>query len=82
MQTLINATIQRIAGQDYPFWEDNEEAILQRDRVELGMRRSSRFTKLIHAWVIFEDAACWSAEERRRQGQAIGKKRSAERTIS
>lgn len=79
--TLIDATIHRIAEQDYPFWEGNEQAILQRDRVEMGMRRSSRLTTLMHAWIIFEDAACWSAEERRRQGQAIGKKRSGENFV-
>jgi hypothetical protein len=78
VQTLIDATIQRIAERDYPFWEDNEAAILQRDRVELGMRRSSRATTLLQAWAIFEDAACWCADERRRQGHTIGKKRSGE----
>lgn len=78
MPTLIDATIQRIAEQDYPFWEDNEAAILQRDRVDLEMRRISRYTTLLQAWAIFEDAACWTTEERRRQGQTIGKKHSGE----
>lgn len=78
VSALIDATIQRIAERDYPFWEDNEEAILQRDRVEREMRRSARFTTLLRAWMIFEHAACWTAEELRHKGQAIGQKRSAE----
>jgi hypothetical protein len=79
---LIDATIHRIAERDYPFWEDNEEAILQRDRVEADMRRIARSTAILQAWIIFEDAACWAAEELRRQGQSIGKKRSGESFIT
>ena len=75
---LVDSTIRRIAEQDYPFWEDNEAAILQRERTEQGMQRISRTTTLLQAWAIFEDAACWCAEDRRRQGHTIGKKGSAE----
>jgi hypothetical protein len=78
MPVLIDATIQRIADQFYPFYEDNEAAILQRERTEHGMQRISRATTLLQAWAIFEDAASWAAEERRRQGHTIGKKRSGE----
>jgi hypothetical protein len=42
------------------------------------MQRISRATTLLQAWAIFEDAASWAAEERRRQGHPIGKKRSGE----
>jgi hypothetical protein len=75
---LIDATIRRIADRDYPFWEDNEEAILQHERTEHEMRRIARSTTLLQVWAIFEDAACWATEERRRQGHAIGMKRSGE----
>lgn len=76
--TLIDATIRRIADESWPFYEDNEESILQRDETEAGMRRIARSTTVLQAWAIFESAALWAAEERRRLGHPIDAKRSSE----
>jgi hypothetical protein len=82
LSELIDATIRRIAERDYPFWEENEAAILQRDHVQESMRRSARAATLLQAWAIFEDAARWAAEERRRRGRPVGSKRAGESFIS
>lgn len=77
--TLIDATVERIKDEAYPFYEDvEEETILQRERVEVGMRRTARATAVIQAWVIFEDAAGWVAEELERRGTSVPRRRAAE----
>jgi hypothetical protein len=91
LPTLIEATFQRILEQD-PFYgnytaediELNRETILPREReqIEAEMRRTARATTLIQAWVIFEDAARWSAGELRRREKNVGKQRPGETFVS
>lgn len=82
---LIAGTYQRLfnelrEGVDAEYEESL--AVYLRDLAEEGTRRSSRAAALLQAWVVFEDALCWSVDELRRRGRAIPKRRGNESILA